>query len=44
MIQDIKGGMADLPCRRFADATTLPFEKEFFDAVVSTDSYNLGET
>lgn len=23
-----------------ADATDLPFEKEFFDAVVSTDSYN----
>lgn len=23
-----------------ADATALPFEKEFFDAVVSTDSYN----
>ena len=23
-----------------ADATNLPFEKEFFDAVVSTDSYN----
>lgn len=23
-----------------ADATQLPFEKEFFDAVVSTDSYN----
>lgn len=23
-----------------ADATSLPFEKEFFDAVVSTDSYN----
>lgn len=23
-----------------ADATKLPFEKEFFDAVVSTDSYN----
>jgi SAM-dependent methyltransferase len=23
-----------------ADADTLPFEKEFFDAVVSTDSYN----
>ncbi len=23
-----------------ADATCLPFEKEFFDAVVSTDSYN----
>ncbi|MEG1820591.1 MAG: class I SAM-dependent methyltransferase [Oscillospiraceae bacterium] len=22
------------------DATALPFEKEFFDAVVSTDSYN----
>ncbi|MPN51611.1 hypothetical protein SDC9_199259 [bioreactor metagenome] len=26
-----------------ADAAALPFEKEFFDAVVSTDSYNLGE-
>ena len=23
-----------------ADATALPFEKEFFDGVVSTDSYN----
>ena len=23
-----------------ADATALPFEKEFFDAVISTDSYN----
>ena len=23
-----------------ADATNLPFEKEFFDAVISTDSYN----
>ena len=23
-----------------ADATDLPFEKEFFDAVVTTDSYN----
>ncbi len=23
-----------------ADATALPFEKEFFDAIVSTDSYN----
>ena len=23
-----------------ADATALPFEKEFFDAVVTTDSYN----
>ncbi len=23
-----------------ADATDLPFDKEFFDAVVSTDSYN----
>ena len=23
-----------------ADARALPFEKEFFDAVVSTDSYN----
>ena len=23
-----------------ADATDLPFEKEFFDAVISTDSYN----
>lgn len=23
-----------------ADADTLPFEKKFFDAVVSTDSYN----
>ena len=23
-----------------ADATDLPFEKDFFDAVVSTDSYN----
>lgn len=23
-----------------ADATELPFEKEFFDAVISTDSYN----
>ena len=25
-----------------ADAEALPFEKEFFDAVVSTDSYNYG--
>lgn len=25
------------------DATALPFEKEFFDAVVSTDSYNYWE-
>ena len=23
-----------------ADATALPFEKDFFDAVISTDSYN----
>ena len=30
----------DQICAVKADATNLPFEKDFFDAVVSTDSYN----